>query len=130
MRLIIQGKPQSVVHEVISNPRYSSSLIKEVGNVIYKEIKLVCNNSTLLKGDNLFCFNWDDVIIEFEKYCPTLLALLTQCTMSTLNKMKKQKGVIRMVTSVLCKQRRSQHVAEVAKATPINLVSKILNLFV
>ena len=122
--LVARGSKVAIADECMKIKDLKVAVINKVGKMIREEVWVLCSNKShsILKSTDpkiLKKFNCDSVITEMEKYTPTLLRILKECTKPLKARKKKtqqkrpqvtspnnQHAVIAMCTAILCKNRR------------------------
>ena len=104
-RLIVRGKPASLAAQVLNDVRYKSTVIKDVGKIIKKEIKQLCSDKTSsclrsTKKSALIGFSWEKLFKEAEYAAPCLLQFLTISL--AIKNGKNSKPIIGLFISVFC----------------------------
>ena len=123
-KLVARGSKVAIAEECIKIKDLKVAIIAKVGSIIREEVRVLCSddsNSILKSTDSksLRTFCCDSVISEMEKYTPTLLQILKQCTQPLKVRRsrsqrknlrstspKKQHAVIAMCAAILCRNRR------------------------
>ena len=113
--ILVKGKPQSLVNQVMKDPRYLTLLLTKVGMLIKQEISTLCSDnvySVFSNIESLSSFSWEKVMQEAEKYAPSFLKIL----LTALWKEKESNCVHHIAGLVLsifcCFRRRSRNTVQ------------------
>ena len=101
----------ALARRCLENDDIRKCIISGVSRMLRKEIATLCSNlvPSVLRdksNDGLKSFQWKCLLDELQTHAPMLLEILKSCT-KVRRPISQQQAVIRVITAILCKNRRN-----------------------
>ena len=99
----------TVAVQTLADSRTRQHVLKEFGRILRAEMTAMCSDKTasLLRShssQDLYDFQWKNLLDELKKFAPVFLFFLQQCTMTKTPRQNRD-GVIGMCAAILLKNR-------------------------